>query len=84
MVTLYVDGKKTGEGRVDRTNPILFSADETCDIGFEAGSPVTPDYPARDNKFTGKVNWVQIDLEKDDHDHLISSEERFKIAMARQ
>jgi hypothetical protein len=30
------------------------------------------------------VNWVQIDLEKDDHDHLISAEERFRVAMARQ
>jgi len=30
------------------------------------------------------VNWVQIDLEKDDHDHMISPEERFKVAMARQ
>ncbi len=36
------------------------------------------------NEFSGEVNWVQIDLEKDDHDHLISPEERFKVAMARQ
>jgi len=34
--------------------------------------------------FSGEENWVQIDLEKDDHDHLISPEERFRIAMARQ
>ena len=37
-----------------------------------------------DNAFSGKVNWVQIDLEKDDHDHLITPEERFKVAMARR
>jgi hypothetical protein len=30
------------------------------------------------------THWVQIDLEKDDQDHLISPEERFQIAMARQ
>jgi arylsulfatase len=30
------------------------------------------------------VNWVRIDLEKDDHDHLISPDERLKVAMARQ
>ena len=36
------------------------------------------------NAFSGEVNWVQIDLEKDDHDHLISPEERFRVAMARQ
>jgi len=83
-VSLYVNGKKDGEGRVDRTVPMLFSADETCDVGKETGSPVSPDYGPRDNKFSGKVNWVQIDLEKDDQDHLISPEERFRIAMARQ
>ena len=44
-VTLYIDGKQAGEGRVDQTEPIVFSADETCDVGFEAGSPVTYDYP---------------------------------------
>lgn len=32
----------------------------------------------------GEVHWVQIDLEKDDQDHLISPEERFRVAMARQ
>jgi arylsulfatase len=57
---------------------------ETCDIGVECGSPVTPDCPPEGSKFSGTVNWVQIDLEKDDHDHLISPDERFRIAMARQ
>jgi len=83
-VSLFVDGAKDGEGRVDMTVPMLFSADETCDVGKETGSPVTPDYGASDNEFTGAVNWVQIDLEKDDHDHLITPEERFRVAMARQ
>jgi arylsulfatase len=84
MVTLYLDGKKDGEGRVAMTTPMVFSADETCDIGKEAGSPVSPDYGPAGNEFSGDVNWVQIDLEKDDHDHLISPDERFKLAMARQ
>ena len=64
--------------------PMLFSADETCDIGKETGSSVSPDYGPAGNEFSGQVSWVQIDLEKDDHDHLISPEERFKVAMARQ
>jgi hypothetical protein len=42
------------------------------------------DYDPRDNDFNGDVNWVQIDLEKDDHDHMISPEDRFRLAMARQ
>ena len=81
---LYLDGKKVGEGRVDMTVPMIFSADETCDVGKGTGSAVSPDYDPKDNEFSGEVNWVQIDLEKDDHDHLISPEERFKVAMARQ
>jgi arylsulfatase A-like enzyme len=83
-VTLYVDGKSVGQGRVERTVPMAFSGDETCDVGKENGSPVSPDYGPTGNAFSGEVNWVQIDLEKDDHDHLISPEERFTIAMARQ
>jgi arylsulfatase A-like enzyme len=84
MVSLYVDGKKDGEGRLDITIPMMYSGDETCDIGKEGGSPVSPDYAAKGNEFSGQVNWVQIDLEKDDHDHLISPKERFQIAMAKQ
>jgi len=83
-VTLYVDGAKVGEGRVEQTQPMGFSADETLDIGVDLASPVSPDYGPQGNRFTGKVNWVQMDLEKDDHDHLISPDERFKMAMARQ
>jgi hypothetical protein len=37
-------------------------------------------------RFTGTVDWVQIDLAEaaEDLDHLISPEERLKIAMTRQ
>ena len=83
-ITLFVDGKQVGQGRVEQTVPMAFSADETCDVGREAGSPVSPDYGPEDNAFSGEVNWVQIDLEKDDHDHMISPEERYRVAMARQ
>jgi len=85
-VMLYVDGKKVGEGRVDQTEPLIFSADETCDIGFEAGSPVTYDYPKQGTKFSGEVNWVEIDVDKDaeDLDHYILPEERLRVAMAIQ
>ena len=34
--TLYVDGTKVGEGRVDATVPMLFSGDETTDLGRTA------------------------------------------------
>ena len=83
-VTLYVDGKAVGQGRVEQTVPMAYSADETCDVGKEGGSPVSPDYGPTGNEFSGEVNWVQIDLEKDDHDHMISPDERYRVAMARQ
>jgi len=84
-VILYVDGAKVGEGRVEQTEPMVFSADETCDVGDDFGSPVTYDYPAA-KKFSGEVNWVEIDLGKDsiDLDHLISPEERLRFAMGTQ
>ena len=63
---------------------MAFSCDETCDVGKENGSPVSPDYGPSGNEFSGKVNWVQIDLEKDDHNHLITPDERLRIAMAKQ
>jgi arylsulfatase len=83
-VTLYFDGMSVGTGRVGATQPMIFSADETTDIGYESGTTVTSDYTARDSRFTGKINWVQLDLGKDDHDHFIDPEERLRIAISRQ
>jgi arylsulfatase len=83
-VTLYTDGKEAGRGRVEATQPMIFSADETTDIGYESGTTVSPDYTARTSRFTGKVKWVQLDVGTDDNDHFIDPEERLRIAMARQ
>ncbi len=85
-VTLYVDGDKVGEGRVNDTIPMVFSADETMDVGRDTASPVSDDYDGESSVFTGEVSWVQIDLGEDaeDADHLISPEERLRVAMARQ
>jgi len=85
-VTLFLGGEKVGEGRVDATQPMLFSADETTDVGTDSATPVSDDYGPKDSAFTGRVRWVQIDLGEDaeDADHLISPEERLQIAMARQ
>jgi arylsulfatase A-like enzyme len=85
-VTLFVDGEKVGQGRVDATVPMLFSADETTDVGSDSATPVSDDYGPKDSAFTGKVRWVQIDLAEAaaDLDHLITPEERLRIAMTRQ
>jgi arylsulfatase len=83
-VTLYYDGVAVGSGRVDITQPMIFSADETTDIGYESGTTVTSEYTAHGSRFTGKIQWVQLDVGVDDHDHFIDPEERFRVAMARQ
>jgi arylsulfatase len=85
-VSLYVDGDKAGEGRVDGTEPMIFSADETTDVGTDGGTPVSDDYGPKDSRFTGRIRWVQLDIDEaaEDLDHLITPEERLRIAMARQ
>ena len=85
-VSLYVDGTKTGEGRVEATVPMVFSGDETCDIGSDTASAVSDDYTPEESHFNGTVEWVQIDIDEaaEDLDHLITLEERLHIAMARQ
>jgi arylsulfatase len=65
---------------------MVFSADDTCDVGVEGGAVVSEDYGPRGNEFSGEVNWVQIDLggDAEDADHFLTAEERLKVAMARQ
>jgi arylsulfatase len=85
-VRLYVDGAQVGEGRVEATEAMIFSGDETTDVGGDTATPVSEDYGPADSTFTGKVRWVQIDVDAsaEDVDHLIGPEERMRVAMARQ
>ena len=85
-VTLYVDGEQVGEGRVEATVPMVFSADETTDVGSDTATPVSDDYGAGTASSPARVSWVQIDIDEaaEDLDHLITPEERLRIAMARQ
>jgi arylsulfatase len=84
-VTLYVEGEKVGEGEVAGTAALIFSADDTCDVGKEGGALVADDYPVP-NDFTGEVNWVEIDVDDAalDEDHRLSPDELLRVAMARQ
>ena len=84
-VSLFVGGEKVGEGQVDATAAMIFSADDTCDVGREDGALVADDYPSP-NHFTGDVHWVEIDVGDDaqDADHLLSPDELLRVAMARQ
>ena len=59
-----VNGQKVAEGRIEHTQCCAFSADEGADVGVDEGTPVTEDYKERDNKFSGKINKVTIDLKE--------------------
>ncbi len=85
-VSLFLDGKKDGEGKVAATAPMVFSADDGCDVGQDTGAPVSPDYGSRGNEFNGRVKGVQIAIAKaaENLDHLISPEEAVRLALARQ
>ena len=77
-------GEAVGQGRVDQTQPMGYSADEACDVGADSGSPASPDYGPTGNKFTGEIAWVRIDIGTDGQDHLIRAEDKINIAMAHQ
>ncbi|WP_145095608.1 arylsulfatase [Anatilimnocola aggregata] len=59
---LLVNGEKVGEGRIERTQGFIFSADEGADVGQDGETPVSDDYQAGNNKFTGKIRQVTVDL----------------------
>jgi arylsulfatase len=86
VVSLYVDGKKVGEGKVAATAAMVFSADDGCDVGKDTGSPVSPDYGPRGNEFSGRVKGVQLAIKEDAEsvDHLVNPEEAVRMALARQ
>src|SRR5512139_2906723 len=83
-VSLFIDGTKVGEGRVPVTVPMILTADETTDVGYESASPVSEDYSMHTSAFNGRIHWVQLDAGVEDYDHFISPEERLRVAMARQ
>ena len=83
-VTLLIDGKAVGEGRVERTVPAVFSADETSDVGVKHGSPITADMPPEKSAFNGTVDVVVIETSGENQDHLLDREQVLNMIMARQ
>jgi arylsulfatase A-like enzyme len=82
-VTLYYDGRGVGSGRVEQTQPMVFSADETTDIGDDYGMPVSADY-AGISRFNGRLHVVRIDVGEDDHSNLVDPAEIARVATSRQ
>lgn len=85
-VSLYVDGEEVGNGRVDSSVPMVFSADETTDVGEDTGTTVSDDYAPYRSAFNGRIGWVQIAIgdSAEDDDHILDPEHLLRIAMSRQ
>jgi len=83
-VTLYIDGNAVGNGRVAQTLPMLYSLDETSDVGQKRGSPMTADMPPGKTAFNGTVNVVVIEAPGESTDHLLDHEQVLHMLMARQ
>jgi arylsulfatase len=83
-VSLFIDGKAAGSGRVDQTIPMVFSADETSDVGIKRGSPMTPEMPPEHSEFNGKVSVVVIETSEESQEHLLSKEDVLNMIVARQ
>jgi arylsulfatase len=61
--TILVNGKKAGEGRIEHTQAMIFSADETADVGKDDATPVSDDYKDRGNEFTGTIHQIKISVQ---------------------
>jgi arylsulfatase A-like enzyme len=85
-LTLFVDGKKVGSGKIDATAALVFSADDGLDIGEDSGAPVSPDYASVGNEFNGRVRGVQLAIAEaaKAEEHVVSPEEAVHFAMSRQ
>jgi hypothetical protein len=85
-VSLYIDGTPVGKGQVGATQPMIFSGDETTDVGNDTATPVSDDYSPDESTFRGRIRRVQIDIDDaaQDADHHITAEEQYRVAVARQ
>ena len=62
MGTLYVNGEKVAEGRIENTQPGMFSADETADVGIDLGTPVVEAIGAEaESKFSGHIPKLTVE-----------------------
>jgi arylsulfatase len=63
MATLFVNGKQVAKGRVEKTQPNIFSADETADVGIDNQTPVALGIGiGPETRFTGKIHEVTLEV----------------------
>jgi arylsulfatase len=62
LYTLFVNDKEVAKGRVEHTIPMLYSLDETADVGIDGATPVVENYGSPKGKFNGKIIKVTVDI----------------------
>lgn len=62
-VVILINGKVSAKGRIERTQSLVFSADETAGVGIDEATTVTKDYKQYENGFTGKILKVVVAVE---------------------
>jgi arylsulfatase len=80
-VRLY-DGGEMASARLEQTTAYYFSFDETLNVGLDRGTPVTDEYPAFGNAFSGFLEWVRIDLREQAAQ--LTDQERERVRLAHQ
>ena len=64
VATLSVNGKQVASGRIDKTQPLMYSADETADVGLDNQTPVAEGIGIgrEETRFSGKINKITVEV----------------------
>jgi len=63
--TIFVDNEKAAEGRIEHTQPMIFSADETADVGIDLATPVVESIGSEaESRFTGQIPKVTVEVKE--------------------
>jgi arylsulfatase len=66
MGTLFVNDKKVAQAPIERTQPVIFSADETADVGIDLATPVVEAIGAEArSRFTGRIPSVTVSVHQE-------------------
>jgi len=69
---------------VERTHPLYYSFDEGLDVGIDTGMPVYEGYVTERGRCNGVIHWAEIQLDQDDHSHMIDPEAHLEAVMRHQ
>ena len=66
MATISVNGEEVAKGRIAKTQPNIFSADETADVGLDNQTPVAVDIGTGrvETRFTGMINKITLEVKE--------------------